>query len=186
MSVSLDEHRLGGLRWIVVNGPDREGFLAPGEHVRTELAALTEAWPVLPRLRAHVSGPPGRDRLGRRGRICPGAGQLPLRPCDQAVRDGRRPERGGRRAKSTLGAKAKQVHDLTKMDHGTAEFLRNDMVDASPMIWYIQVDGLIMDARELPPPVQAQAFELGVIPYIPALGPDGTAAWVAQNGHACR
>lgn len=63
MSVSLDEHRLGGLRWIVVNGPDREAFLALGEHVRTELAALTGAWPVLPRLRAHVSGPPGRDRL---------------------------------------------------------------------------------------------------------------------------
>jgi Acyl-coenzyme A:6-aminopenicillanic acid acyl-transferase len=60
MSVSLDEHRLGGLRWIVVNGP---ASLALGEHVRTELAALTEAWPVLPRLRGHVSGPPGRERL---------------------------------------------------------------------------------------------------------------------------
>ena len=85
-------------------------------------------------------------------------------------------------AKSTLSAKAKQVRDLTKMDHGTVEFLRDDMVDASPMIWYIQVDGLIMDARELPPPVQVQAFELGVIPYIPALGRDGTAAWLSEGG----
>ena len=49
------------------------------------------------------------------------------------------------------------------------------------MIWFIQVDGLIMDARELPAQVQAQAFELGVIPYIPALGRDGTAAWLKQN-----
>jgi hypothetical protein len=63
MRVSLDEHRLGGLRWSVVNGPDREAFRALGEHVRAELAALAEAWPVLPRLRDHVSGPPGRDRL---------------------------------------------------------------------------------------------------------------------------
>jgi hypothetical protein len=63
MSVSIDEHRLGGLRWIVVNGPDREAFRALGEHVRAGLAALTETWPVLPRLRQHVSGPPGRDRL---------------------------------------------------------------------------------------------------------------------------
>jgi Acyl-coenzyme A:6-aminopenicillanic acid acyl-transferase len=63
MSVSLDEHRLGGLRWIVLNGPDREAFRALGEHVRAELAALAEAWPVLPRLRRHVSGPPGGDRL---------------------------------------------------------------------------------------------------------------------------
>jgi hypothetical protein len=43
--------------------------------------------------------------------------------------------------------------------------------ESNPMIWFIQVDGLIVDARELPPPVQAQAFDLGLIPYIPALGP---------------
>ena len=63
MSVSLDEHKLGGLRWIVLNGPDRETFGALGEHMRRELAGLTEAWPALPRLRRHVSGPPGRDLL---------------------------------------------------------------------------------------------------------------------------
>ena len=63
MSVSLHEHGLGRLRWIVVHGPDREAFRALGEHVRGELIALTEAWPVLPRLRRHVSGPPGSDRL---------------------------------------------------------------------------------------------------------------------------
>jgi hypothetical protein len=84
-------------------------------------------------------------------------------------------------AKSTLGAKAKQVRDLTKMDHGTAEFLRDDIVDASPFTWFIQVNGLIVDARELPSAVQAQAFELGVIPYIPALGRDGTAAWLTHR-----
>jgi hypothetical protein len=63
MSVSLHEHKLGGLRWIVLNGPDREAFGALGEHVRRELAGLTEAWPALPRLRRHVSGAPGRDLL---------------------------------------------------------------------------------------------------------------------------
>ena len=69
MSVSLHEHRLGGLRWIVLTGPHREAFGALGEHVRGELAALAEAWPALPRLRRHVSGPPGRDNLAavRRG-----------------------------------------------------------------------------------------------------------------------
>ena len=87
-------------------------------------------------------------------------------------------------AKSTLGAKAKQVRDLTKMDYGTPEFLREDIVDSSPMTWFIQVDGLIVDARELPPQVQAQAFDLGVIPYIPALGRDGTAEWLRQTRRA--
>src|SRR4029077_4427884 len=63
MIVSVAEHRLGGLRWIVLNGPDREAFGALGEHVRQELAALAQAWPALPRLRRHVAGPPGRDLL---------------------------------------------------------------------------------------------------------------------------
>jgi hypothetical protein len=60
--------------------------------------------------------------------------------------------------------------------------LREDMIEASPMIWLIQVDGLIVDARGLPLPVQAQAFKVGVIPYIPALGRDGTAAWLSESG----
>jgi hypothetical protein len=63
MSVSLEEHRLGGLRWIVLAGPEREAFRALGEHVRAELATPDEAWPMLPRLRQHVSAAPGRDYL---------------------------------------------------------------------------------------------------------------------------
>jgi hypothetical protein len=63
MNVSLVEHRLGGLRWIVLRGPDREAFRALGEHARNEMSALTEVWPLLPRLRDHVCGPPGSDRL---------------------------------------------------------------------------------------------------------------------------
>lgn len=63
MSVSLEEHRLGGLRWIVLAGPEREAFGALGEHVRNELAMPDETWPMLPRLRRHVSTAPGRDYL---------------------------------------------------------------------------------------------------------------------------
>jgi hypothetical protein len=63
MNVSLGEHRLGGLRWIVLRGPDREAFRALGEHMRGEMAALTQTWPLLPRLHEHVASPPGSDRL---------------------------------------------------------------------------------------------------------------------------
>jgi len=63
MNVSLDEHRLGGLRWIVLRGPGREAFRALGEHTRTDLAALAQEWPLLPRLRAHTARRPGSDRL---------------------------------------------------------------------------------------------------------------------------
>jgi Acyl-coenzyme A:6-aminopenicillanic acid acyl-transferase len=73
MSVSLDEHRLGGLRWIVLRGPDREAFRALGEHMRAEMAAVTRTWPLLPRLREHVSHPPGRDLLARVQRASAGS-----------------------------------------------------------------------------------------------------------------
>ncbi len=63
MDVCLDEHRLGALRWIVLRGPGREAFRALGEHTRAQISALAEDWPLLPRLRAYVCGPPGRDRL---------------------------------------------------------------------------------------------------------------------------
>jgi len=63
MSVSIEEHRLGGLRWIVLAGPEREAFGALGEHVRNELAAEEEPWPMLAGLRQHVSTAPGRDHL---------------------------------------------------------------------------------------------------------------------------
>jgi hypothetical protein len=63
MSVSLKEHQLGGLRWMVLAGPEREAFGALGEHVRNELAAEEEPWPMLAGLRQHVSTAPGRDHL---------------------------------------------------------------------------------------------------------------------------
>jgi hypothetical protein len=51
------------LRWIVLSGPDRDVFRALGEHMRDEIADLMTAWPLLPRLREHVSSPPGSRRL---------------------------------------------------------------------------------------------------------------------------
>ena len=86
--------------------------------------------------------------------------------------------------KSTLSAKAKQVRDFLKMDWGKAEFLREDMIEANPMVWFIQVDGIVLDARYAPPEIQLQAFEKGFIPYIPALGREGTAALL--NGTSLR
>ena len=51
------------MRWIVLRGPDREAFRALGEHMRDEMAALTRTWGLLAKLRGHVAGRPGRDRL---------------------------------------------------------------------------------------------------------------------------
>lgn len=79
-------------------------------------------------------------------------------------------------AKSTMSSKAKQVRDLLKMDHFSTEFMRADLIAENPLVWFIEVDGLVMDSRSLPIDYQVVAFQRGYIPYIPALGPEGTAA----------
>jgi hypothetical protein len=84
-------------------------------------------------------------------------------------------------SKSTLGQKAKQIRDMLKMTWGTPEFLRGDRIDDNPMIWFIMVNGMSFDARSLPLEIQVEAYLQGVIPYVPDLGRDGTAAAMAAQ-----
>lgn len=79
-------------------------------------------------------------------------------------------------AKGTMSGKAKQVRDLLKMSYFTPEFLRGSAIEGNPMVWLIEVDGVAVDSRSLPIEYQVAAFQRGYIPYIPALGLEGTAA----------
>jgi Acyl-coenzyme A:6-aminopenicillanic acid acyl-transferase len=63
MTVTLDEQRLGALRWIVLSGPGTEAFRALGRHMRAEIRAVVGEWDELAQLRRHVVGPPGSERL---------------------------------------------------------------------------------------------------------------------------
>jgi hypothetical protein len=42
------------------------------------------------------------------------------------------------------------------------------LLDDNPMIWMLSVNGLIVDIRGMPRGVQVQAYQQGLIPYIPA------------------
>jgi hypothetical protein len=84
-------------------------------------------------------------------------------------------------SKSTLSQKAKQVRDILQLTWGKPEFLRAEQVDTSPMVWFIEVDGMTLDARHLPLEIQVEAYLKGIIPYVPDLGRDGTAAIMAAE-----
>jgi hypothetical protein len=84
-------------------------------------------------------------------------------------------------SKSTLGQKARQIRDMLKMTWATPEFLRAERIDDNPMIWFIEVNGLPFDARGLPVEIQVEAYLKGIIPYVPCLGRDGTAAAMAAR-----
>jgi hypothetical protein len=66
-------------------------------------------------------------------------------------------------------ARSKQLRDLMGVDCFSPEWTLPSRMDANPMVWMVQVDGFIQDARNLPLQLQEIAYEKGLIPYIPAL-----------------
>jgi hypothetical protein len=66
--------------------------------------------------------------------------------------------------KSTMANKAKQIRDLLGLDRLDLEFFRRDMIERHPWAWYVQVDGLIVDARMLPVALQEECRRRGLIP----------------------
>jgi hypothetical protein len=74
--------------------------------------------------------------------------------------------------KTTMANKARLVRDTLKLSHLDGEFLRRDVVDASPLTWLLEVDGMLVDIRQAPKNLQLQALELGLIPYLPGATDD--------------
>jgi hypothetical protein len=70
-------------------------------------------------------------------------------------------------AKGTGSAKSKTVRDALGMSQMDPNWYRPSQMDDNTMAWLIMVDGLILDARGLPPELQEIAYQKGLIPYIP-------------------
>jgi hypothetical protein len=70
--------------------------------------------------------------------------------------------------KSTMANKAKQIRDLLGLGRLDLEFCRRDMIERHPSAWYVQVDGLIVDARMLPVALQDECRRRGLIPDLAA------------------
>ena len=76
--------------------------------------------------------------------------------------------------KTAMANKARLIRDTLKLSHFDGQFIRRDLVEASPLTWLLQVDGLLVDIRQAPRHLQVQAFESGLIPYVPGVGDDRT------------
>ena len=70
-------------------------------------------------------------------------------------------------AKGTGSAKSKAVRDALNMSQMDPDWFRPSHMDDNIMAWMIMVDGLIVDARTMPPEIQHIAYQKGLIPYIP-------------------
>lgn len=74
---------------------------------------------------------------------------------------------------STGAAKAKQIRDLFRMLPMDANWCLPSKLEESPTAWLISINGLILDARRAPRPIQEEAFRRGLIPYVPGDGAKG-------------
>jgi len=69
---------------------------------------------------------------------------------------------------TTMANKGRLIMDTVKIGLMDPEFSRREIIDKNPMTWFLEVDGLIVDARHLPEPLQVEAWRRGLIPYVPA------------------
>jgi hypothetical protein len=70
-------------------------------------------------------------------------------------------------APSTATNKAKQVRELLGMGTFDHRWMLPEHLESFAPIWMISVNGLIADIRDMPRAVQEEAFQRGMIPWIP-------------------
>ena len=74
-------------------------------------------------------------------------------------------------AESTGQGKAKAIRELLKIRQFDFHLMLRQRIEESPMAWMIEVNGIVLDARHLRPEIQEEAFQKGLIPYIPGKKP---------------
>ena len=69
---------------------------------------------------------------------------------------------------STAAAKAKVIRDALHANRMDPEWMLASFTDRNPLVWMAEVNGLLVDLRDMPREVQQIAYEKGLIPYIPS------------------
>jgi hypothetical protein len=71
-------------------------------------------------------------------------------------------------SQSSGSNKAKLIRDMFGMFQFDPNWCLPSLIDRNPMVWMLEVNGLIVDARYMPREVQEIAYQKGLIPYISA------------------
>jgi len=69
---------------------------------------------------------------------------------------------------STASAKARVIADALNAHPMDPKWMLASLIDQNPLVWMAEVNGLVVDLRDMPRAVQVVAFERGMIPYVPA------------------
>lgn len=68
----------------------------------------------------------------------------------------------------TTSAKARVISDALDLSRMDTEWMLRGLVDQNPLVWMAELNGMLVDLRDMPREVQVIAHERGIIPYIPA------------------
>jgi len=67
-------------------------------------------------------------------------------------------------SKSALATRARQIMNLLRIMPLEPEYCRRKLFAHNPLVWMVEVDGMVVDARTLPTEVQTQLRQRGLIP----------------------
>ena len=84
--------------------------------------------------------------------------------------------------KSTASAKASLVSQALDFHPYHPDWALPNLLERHPFAWFLEIDGLLVDARSLPLEIQEAAFEAGLIPNVPG-GEERSA--LVQRYHDC-
>jgi hypothetical protein len=68
--------------------------------------------------------------------------------------------------KKTISNKAGLICRILGITRMTYDYHRKDMLARDPLVWMIEVNGFLMDARQAPPDVQTELRRRGIIPDV--------------------
>ena len=68
---------------------------------------------------------------------------------------------------STCASRSREAREALDMGQMSPEWTLPSRMDSNPLIWMLEVNGLIIDVRRAPLEVQEMAFAQGFIPYVP-------------------
>jgi hypothetical protein len=68
---------------------------------------------------------------------------------------------------STATSRSRLIARLLNMIPLDPRWSLPSKLDDNPLAWFVEIDGFVADARDLPRPLQEEAHRRGLIPYVP-------------------
>lgn len=71
-------------------------------------------------------------------------------------------------SQQTMQTKSKRLRDELDLIQFDPDWCLPALLRDNPLVWMLEIDGIIMDIRQAPREAQEEAYRLGLIPFIPA------------------